>query len=104
VPGREIVLGAVTKPWQAEVTFHAVEPSEFAAYWKPGFVKIAWTLRADPIGPGFSLFRTETRAVATDSESRRRFRNYWAFVMPGTWLIRRLSLGPLKREAERRAS
>jgi len=104
VPDREIVLGAVTKPWEAQVTFHAVEPSAFAAYNEPGFVKIAWTLRADPIGPGASLFRTETRAVATDNESRRRFRNYWAFVMPGTWLIRRLSLGPLKREAERRAA
>jgi len=103
VPGREIVMGAVTKPWEANVTFRAVPPGEFAAFAQPGFVKIVWTLRADPVGAGASVFRTETRAVATDSYARERFRRYWSFVSPGIALIRRLSLQPLKREAERRA-
>lgn len=49
-------------------------------------------------------FRSETRAVATDADARARFRNYWAFVSPGVSLIRRLSSGPMKREAERRAA
>ena len=103
VPGREIILGAVTKPWEANVTFRALPPGEFAAFCEPGYVKIAWTLRADPLGDERSRFRTETRAMATDPESRRKFRRYWAFVSPGIGLIRRLSLRPLKREAERRA-
>ena len=102
IPDCELVIGAVTKPWEANVTFRALPPHEFAAFSEPGFVKIAWTLRADPIDDVTSIFRTETRAVATDATARARFRRYWAFVSPGIALIRRLSLRPLKREAERR--
>ena len=100
---REIVVGAVTKPWEANVTFRAVSPSQFAAFSEPGYVKIAWTLRADAVGADESIFRTETRVVTTDAESRARFRRYWAFFSPGIILIRRWSLAPLKAEAERRA-
>ena len=103
VPGREIVVGAVTRPWEPNVTFHALPPDEFATFAQPGFVKIAWTLRADPLDDGNSIFRTETRAVATDVTARTRFRRYWAFTSAGITLIRRLSLQPLKRDAERRA-
>jgi hypothetical protein len=85
------------------VTFRALSSEEFAAFREPGFVKIVWTLRADPVDAGTSIFRTETRAMATDAAARARFRRYWAFVSPGIALIRRLSLDPLRREAERRA-
>jgi hypothetical protein len=100
-PDREIVMGAVTKPWEVNVTFRAIPPADFASFCEPGFVKIAWTLRADPTSTSTSVFRTETRAIATDDHARTRFRRYWAFASPGIWLIRRLSLAPLKREAER---
>jgi hypothetical protein len=103
VPDREVVVGAVTKPWEPDVTFHARPPDEFASFSAPGFVKIACTLRADPIDEVTSVFRTETRAVATDAAARERFRRYWAFFSPGIGLIRRLSLQPLRRDAERRA-
>jgi hypothetical protein len=103
VPDREIVVGAVTRPWEANVTFRTVPPGEFADFVEPGFVKIVWTLRADPVSDDASIFRTETRAVATDATARARFRRYWAFASPGIAVIRQLSLGPLKREAERRA-
>jgi hypothetical protein len=103
VPGREIVVGAVTKPWEPNPTFQALRPDDFAAFAEPGFVKIAWTLRADPLDADGSRFRTETRAMATDATSRARFRRYWWLVSPGIALIRRLSLRPVKREAERRA-
>jgi hypothetical protein len=103
VPDRELVVGAVTKPWEANVTFQALPPDEFAAFSQADFVKIAWTLRADPVDEGTSVFRTETRAIATDANARARFRRYWAFASPGIALIRRLSLRPLKRDAERRA-
>jgi hypothetical protein len=63
-----------------------------------------WSLRAEPVGSDRSIFSTETRAIATDRDARVRFRRYWAFVSPGIWLIRRASLGPLKREAERRVT
>jgi hypothetical protein len=103
VPEREIVVGAVTKPWEPNVTFRAVPPDDFAAFSEPGFVKIIWTLRADPVDAETSIFRTETRVVATDASARARFRRYWAFLSPGIALIRRLSLQPVKRSAEQRA-
>jgi hypothetical protein len=103
VPGREIVVGAVTQPWRANVTFRSLRQTEFEPYDNPGFVKIAWTLRADPLADGRTIFSTETRARATDPVSRRLFRRYWAMVSPGVGLIRRFSLSPIKLEAERRA-
>jgi hypothetical protein len=103
VPERELVVGAVTKPWEANVTFRALPPDQFAAFSEPGYVKIAWTLRAESIGTTDSIFRTETRAVATDATARAKFRRYWAFLSPGIILIRWAILGPLKNEAERRA-
>jgi len=101
-PGREIVMGAVTRPWEADVVFQALPPREFARFDTPGFVKIVWTLRADPIGMSTSVFRTETRAVATDAIARARFRRYWSFLKPGIVAIRWMMLRPLKEDAERR--
>ena len=103
VPGHEIVVGAVTKPWEPNVVFRALPPDAFAAFNEPGYVRIVWSLRADPEGAGRSIFRTETRAIATDPVSRARFRRYWSLASPGIGLIRRLLLRPLKSEAERRA-
>jgi len=103
VPGREIVMGAVTQPWMADVVFRPLPPEEFAAFDDSGYVKIVWTLRADPVGPAQSVFRTETRAVATDAVARAKFRRYWSLLSPGIILIRWASLGPLKADAERRA-
>jgi hypothetical protein len=101
VPGREIVLGAVTQPWQANPTFEGVAPDDFASFDDPGYVKIALTLRVDPLGAGASMFRTETRAVATDTHARRLFRRYWSFLSPGVVLIRRAILARVRHEAER---
>ncbi len=102
VPGREVVMGAVTQPWYADVVFRPLPPHEFVAFSEPDFVKIAWTLRADAIGPRESVFRTETRVLTTDAAARAKFRWYWARFSPGIWLIRWLSLGPTRRDAERR--
>jgi hypothetical protein len=85
-PGHEIVVGAVTKPWEANVTFRSLPAETFRAFNEPDYVKIVWTLRADAIS-------------ATTSK----FRRYWSLLSPGIILIRRLMLGPLKAEAERRA-
>jgi hypothetical protein len=101
VPDREVVLGAVTKPWEANVKFRALPPDQFAAFNEPGYVKIVWTLRAEPIGANESVFRTETRALATDTEAHSKFRRYWSFLSPGIIVIRWAALGPLKSEAER---
>ena len=103
VPGREVVMGAVTQPWEANVVFRPLPPDAFAKFNESGYVKIAWTLRADATGPTDSVFRTETRAVATDRTARAKFRRYWSFLSPGVIIIRWMMLQPLKTEAENRA-
>jgi hypothetical protein len=102
-PGREIVMGAVTQPWKANVVFRALPPADFAAFNEPGYVKIAWTLRADPLSDHESVFKTETRAIATDATARARFRRYWSCLSPGIILIRHAMLRPLRTDAEHRA-
>jgi hypothetical protein len=103
IPGREIVAGAVTRPWEANVVFRALPPEEFATFDEADYVKIAWTLRADPIGVNESVFCTETRVATTDPKARAKFRRYWSCFSPGIVLIRLISLGLVKKEAERRA-
>ncbi|MBL9016597.1 MAG: hypothetical protein JNL83_20590 [Myxococcales bacterium] len=98
----ELVFGAVTKPWEANPTFRPLPPEEFAAFAEPDHVKIVWTLRVDAAGDGGSVFRTETRAVATDAGARRKFRRYWSLVSPGIIVIRAMLMPIIKREAERR--
>jgi len=101
IPGRELVVGAVTRPWQANVVFRGIAPEQFADFHEPDYVKIVWTLRVDPIDGGDRcLFSTETRAVATDEEAARKFRVYWALASPGISLIRRVGLPTLKATAE----
>jgi hypothetical protein len=102
LPGREIVMGCVTKPWEANPVFRPLPAHEFAAFQEPGYVKIIWTLRADPAGEGESVFRMETRAAATDPEARKKFRWYWSFLSPGIIAIRTVMLPVVKTEAERR--
>jgi hypothetical protein len=103
VSDHEIVVGAATQPWKANVVFRPIPPDEFVAFDEPDYVKIVWTLRADPVGPDESMFTTETRVMSTDPVARARFRRYWSFFSPSIILIRWVSLGPLKAEAERRA-
>jgi hypothetical protein len=91
----------VTQPWLADVVFRPLEPDEFAGFREPGYVRIAWTLRADPAGSGQSLFSIETRVQATEPLARRDFRRYWALVSAGIAMIRWMSLRLTKKEAER---
>jgi hypothetical protein len=101
-PGREIVMGAVTRPWEPNPAFRAVPPGRFAAFAESDYVKIAWTLRVRPGPSGGCVFSTETRAVATDDTARREFRLYWSFLSPGIILIRAAMLPVLEAAAERR--
>jgi hypothetical protein len=101
VPGRHIVLGSVTRPREANVVFRALPPAAFATFDSAGYVKLVVTLAVDSLGPRESAFRTETRALATDAESRAKFRRYWSVFSLGILLIRSERLKLVRREAER---
>jgi len=100
VPGREIVFGAVTQPWLPNVTFQSMPPQAFAIFHVPGYAKIVRSLRADPVGPVESIFRTETRVCATDPTAWVHFRRYWSLMSAGILAIRWLSLREVKADAE----
>lgn len=102
-PGREVVFGAVTQAWEADVKFHPLSPDAFRSFNEPGYVKIAWTLGADPAGRE-SVARTETRVATTDAAAHAKFRRYWFAASPFIRLIRRIALRLVKRDAERHAS
>ena len=101
-PGRAVVLGAVTRPWEGDVRFRALPPGEFAAFAAPGFVKIVVAIAVDSLGADASVARVHTRVATTDASARARFRRYWAVFSPGILLIRRAHLRAVRREAERR--
>ena len=100
--GRLVVAGAVCRPWQADVVFTPLSADRFATYNEPGFVKIAWTLEAEPFAPGRARLATETRAAGTDPAARQKFRQYWRWARVGIIAIRWLVLPAIRREAERR--
>ena len=103
VPGRLLVAGAVTKPWEADVRFHPLLPDEFAAFHEPGYVKIVWTLEADDLPSAHgSVARTRIRVKTTDPVARRRFRCYWAILSPGIILVHYEIVRLARRELTRR--
>jgi hypothetical protein len=99
-PGRELVMGAATQPWKADVKFIPVPAEDFLGFAEPEMVKIVWTLEAVPVEPNLTLFRTETRVRATDAAAREKFLRYWRFARFGIVLIRWLHLPALRRAAE----
>ncbi|HET9985914.1 MAG TPA: hypothetical protein VFQ38_20110 [Longimicrobiales bacterium] len=101
VPGRQLVFGAVTQPWRTDVVFRALPRESFASFDSAGYVKIVVTLAVDSVGPSDSVFRTETRALATNPAARAKFRRYWSVFSPGILLIRREAVRLVRREAER---
>lgn len=102
--GQEIVFGAVAQPWLADAGFRTIPSAEFRTFNEPGWVKIAFTLSAEPAGASSSVVRTETRVITTDADARKRFRTYWSLVRPGVELIRIILLRGVKANAEAVAS
>jgi hypothetical protein len=100
--GRFVACGARCQPWLANVEFSTIAPDEFAGYSEPGQVKIAWTLEAQAMSPDVTRLAQETRAVATDAESRIRFLRYWRWARFGIIAIRLLLLPAVRKAAEAR--
>ena len=65
----------------------------------PGFAKATMNFHLTPDGAGTRL-TTETRVLATDPASRRRFAAYWRIIYPGSSLIRYSWLRAIRLKAE----
>jgi hypothetical protein len=100
-PCRTIVMGAAARSWTRDVTFRTIAPEDYTAFAEPDYVKIVWTLEAEPIGPERTRFRTETRVEATDASVRRKFFWCWLAFGIGIRFIRWNMLRALRRKAIR---
>lgn len=98
-PGRSMVLGAAARPWTRNVTFRTVPREYFLSFAEPDYVKIVWTLEAEPLGPARTRFATETRVAVTDEAARRKFFWYWLAFGNGIRVIRWSLLRALRRKA-----
>jgi hypothetical protein len=99
-PGELYVSGAACRPWLADVTFEPVGPGRFAGFAEPDRVKIAWTIECASRGTALTELASETRALATDAEARRRFLQYWSWARIGIVTIRWLLLPAIRKRAE----
>jgi hypothetical protein len=97
-PPRELVVGAIGRVWRLRIPFvHVADAAAFAAFAEPEYVKVAWSIRVTPHGPGSHL-ELEVRVDATDDRAWRRFRVYFAGIGPASRFMRRGLLRSLVRE------
>jgi hypothetical protein len=93
----EIVMGGIGKVRSPKPKIENL--AQFAGYQLEG-VKIAFNLRIESAGDGWSRVYTETRVLALDDYSRRIMARYWRLIVPGSGLLRREWLEGIKRRAE----
>ncbi len=96
-PPRETVVGTIV--CCAGARARSVEA--FRALTQPGLAKAAMSFRVLDLGDGSCRVTTETRVFASDPATRRRFGLYWAFIYPGSALIRVGWLEAIQKRAER---
>jgi hypothetical protein len=99
-----VVFGGVLQAWrltggEPPPVLDAAGVREFA---EPGWVKVGMDFRLTPAMGGTHL-SSETRVVATDDATRRRFDRYWLVVRPGSSGIRHEVLTAVAVKAEARA-
>jgi hypothetical protein len=92
----EVAVGAIGKVWRLEIPFvHVADAGAYAAFARPGFVKVTWALRVLPRDGARARVEVEVRVDATDRESWARFRRYFRLIGPFSRWIRRTMLAGL---------
>ena len=101
LPGEEIALGVVAKVWRPRIEYAALEAEEFGHFDRPGFAKIIYALRVQPLGDDRCLLSGTMRTATTDEHARRWFRRYWTFgVGPGAHVLVQGLLEMVREDAE----
>lgn len=92
-PPREIAVGAIGKVWRLAIPFvHVPDAAAYAAFAKPGFIKVAWALRVEPRGEWATRLSVELRVDATDDASWTKFVRYFRLIGPFSHFIRKTLL------------
>jgi hypothetical protein len=99
-----VVFGGALQAWRLSggEESPSLDAEELQRWIRPGWVKAAMDFRLTPRGNGTEL-SSETRVLATDPATRRRFAAYWRFVRPGSTAIRWEVLTAVQLKAEGRA-
>jgi hypothetical protein len=103
-PPSAVVFGGLLQAWRLTGGERppALDASGVRTWSEPGWVKVGMEFRLTPSIGGTEL-SSETRVVATDPATRRRFARYWLVVRPGSSAIRWELLTAVALKAEARA-
>ncbi len=94
----ELTVGAIGKVWQLDIPFVHVDDAEaYANFNEPGWIKVAWAIRLEPLGDASTRLIFEVRVDATDDASWAKFSRYWHVIGPGSHFIRHTLLAELRR-------
>lgn len=97
-PANEIVYGLIARPWETEGGLLYIDASFFQLFSEKGYAKIVWGFSFCPLDSG-TLVSTETRIHCTDASSKWKFRLYWFFIKPLSWLMRIEMLRLIKKNS-----
>jgi hypothetical protein len=100
-PPNEIAFGAIGRFWAAETVWERIDASDFGAFARPGYAKIAGNFSFRPYGEARTLVSYEARTHATDAAARRAFWRYWRVASPVIGRVMRAQLAIVEREAAR---
>ena len=94
----ELTIGAIGKVWQLDIPFvHVDGPDAYAHFAEPGWIKVAWTLRLEPLGEEETRLFFDLRVDATDDASWVLFARYWHLIGPGSHFVRHMLFAGLRR-------
>jgi hypothetical protein len=94
---QQLIVGAIGRFWENEITFAHVSPQEFPMFAEPGWGKVAWVLRSEDVDGG-SRLSIEVAVTATDDASWERQARYFRVIGPFSRFIRRHELALIARE------
>lgn len=93
-PNVELCMGQISRPWKLREPAGPppTDPASYVSFDRPGFAKVALSLRVAPYGAASTILALETRVALTDQESLRRFARYWTVIGPFSSLLRWLAM------------
>jgi hypothetical protein len=98
---REMVFGGIGRVRPTGEKPILSSPMAFASFDQRGCAKIAFNLKVDEAGDGWTTVSTETRLHALDPESRRAMAVYWRLIYPGSGMLRTMWLQAARNRAEK---
>jgi hypothetical protein len=98
-PPRELAAGAIGQVWRPVIPFiHVPDAAAYSAFAEPGYVKVAWAIRALADGDSSTRVEFELRVAATDEASWTKFKRYFMLIGPASHFMRRLLLAQIERD------